>query len=114
MVNLYRKEEAKPVGSAADRFKGCKGISSDQYFGREQVRVKQKLLLQYNEQDSHEKLKQFAGAKSISSAQYYGNEQPNTKSSSTVSSIASEAYNLGSSAANKIMSYFGKQCSCLF
>ena len=40
MVNLYRKEEAKPVGAAADRFKASKGISSDQYFGREQVRVK--------------------------------------------------------------------------
>ena len=30
--------ESKPVGNAMDRFKGCKGISSDQYFGREQVR----------------------------------------------------------------------------
>ena len=29
--------EEKPVGNAMDRFKGCKGISSDQYFGREQV-----------------------------------------------------------------------------
>ena len=71
------------------------------------------MIFQFNEQDSHEKLKQFAGAKSISSAQYYGNEQTNTKPSSTVSSIASEAYNLGSSAASKIMSYFGKQCSFL-
>lgn len=38
----YRKKntvEEKPVGSAMDRFKGCKGISSDQYFGREQVRL---------------------------------------------------------------------------
>ena len=34
--------EEKPVGSAMDRFKGCKGISSDQYFGREQVRLDQK------------------------------------------------------------------------
>ena len=36
---MRRRKEEKPVGSAADRFKGFKGISSDQYFGREQVAV---------------------------------------------------------------------------
>lgn len=32
-----KKEEPVSLGSASDRFKGYKGISSDQYFGREQV-----------------------------------------------------------------------------
>ena len=95
-----------------DRFKGCKGISSDQYFGREQVRLESECDHQYDEQESHEKLKQFAGARSISSAQYYGNgeQKPAVKSEGSVmSSIASGAYSLGVNAAQALKGYLSKQ-----
>ncbi|CBK20366.2 uncharacterized protein [Blastocystis hominis] len=82
--------------SAADRFKGCKGISSDQYFGRDQ----------YDEREGREKLKQFAGARSISSAQYYGETNTQSTQPSVVSSLTSNAYSLGLSAAEKIKGYF--------
>ena len=102
--------EEKPVGSALDRFKGCKGISSDQYFGREQVRLDQEFQNQYDEQESHEKLKQFAGARSISSAQYYGNgeQKPVKQEGSVVGSIASGAYTLGVHAAQALKGYLSK------
>ena len=103
--------EEKPVGNAMDRFKGCKGISSDQYFGREQVGLSLKCNEQYDEQESHEKLKQFAGARSISSAQYYGNgeQKPVKQEGSVVASIASGAYTLGVSAAQALKGYLSKQ-----
>lgn len=111
---VVKKEEPAALGSASDRFKGYKGISSDQYFGREQVYSSVYVIGQYNEEEGHEKLKQFAGARSISSAQYYGNNQQQTQQPSFASSLANDAYNLGSSAASKIMSYFGKKQRCLF
>lgn len=38
-ASVRSRTEDKPAVSAADRFKGYKGISSDQYFGRDQVGV---------------------------------------------------------------------------
>ena len=38
--SVRSRTEDKPAVSAADRFKGYKGISSDQYFGRDQVGVR--------------------------------------------------------------------------
>ena len=95
--------------SAAERFKGCKGISSDQYFGRDQVEKSEWIEWKYDEREGREKLKQFAGARSISSAQYYG--ETNTQSTqstqpSVMSSLTSNAYTLGMSAAEKIKGYF--------
>ena len=101
--------------SAADRFKGFKGISSDQYFGRDQVRDGRVIDGQFDEKESHEKLKQFAGARSISSAQYYGETKAavETRSQpSVVSSLASSAYSLGVSTAEKLKGYFGKFFVC--
>ena len=100
-----KKDESGTGMSAADRFKGFKGISSDQYFGRDQ----------FDEKESHEKLKQFAGARSISSAQYYGESKAaaETRSQpSVVSSLASSAYSLGVSTAEKLKGYFGKLSVC--
>lgn len=37
-IDRRKKDESGTGMSAADRFKGFKGISSDQYFGRDQVR----------------------------------------------------------------------------
>ena len=65
--------------------------------------------VQYDEAESHEKLKQFAGARSISSAQYYGQGEATASSTpSTLSSLASEAYNIGMSAASKLKGYLSK------
>ena len=71
--------------------------------------------MQYDEAESHEKLKQFAGARSISSAQYYGQGEAATtaaSASSTLSSLASGAYNMGMSAASKLKGYLSKYCVC--
>jgi ADP-ribosylation factor GTPase-activating protein 2/3 len=61
-----RNASAYEQGTAQERFKNAKGISSDQFFGRDKV-----------EEPDHEKqaqLQRFAGAKSISSDAYYGKE----------------------------------------
>ena len=114
-IDRRKKDESGTGMSAADRFKGFKGISSDQYFGRDQVRDDRVIDGQFDEKESHEKLKQFAGARSISSAQYYGESKAaaETRSQpSVVSSLASSAYSLGVSTAEKLKGYFGKLSVC--
>ena len=67
--------------------------------------------VQYDEAESHEKLKQFAGARSISSAQYYGQGEAtatSAASASSLSSLASGAYNMGMNAASKLKGYLSK------
>ena len=61
---------------AADKFRGQKSISSDQYFGRNTVTDDEA-------RENAQRLRQFAGQGSISSAQFFGREEEEEMASSS-------------------------------
>lgn len=79
-----------PSGTAQERFKNAKGISSDQFFGRDKV----------DEPDGvkQAQLSRFQNASAISSDAYFGKEQQYSGSGGGGSSSAS--YNTGGQAAD--------------
>lgn len=85
---------SQDFGTAQDRFKNSKGISSDQFFNKNQ----------YEQADNHrETMSKFQNATSISSDAYFGKEPAYSQSSSTTaaaSSPTSGGYGTGSQAAD--------------